>query len=111
MLEVNGVVGEVVDVGILVTELRTADHTVVQFANSAPKQLINHTKIRSGTELLIPLATQHQQLERVLELVEQHCQLFAADPLWCSQLLSSPVVLTTRAGCHQEEEIVLASSS
>lgn len=56
VVEVNGVVGEVVDVGLLMTELRTGDQRAVQFANSSPQQLINHTKIRSGAEVLIPLA-------------------------------------------------------
>lgn len=114
VVEVNGVTGEVSDVGLLVTELRTADQRVVQFANSSAQQLINHTKIRSGVEVLIPLAPQQHQLEQALALVEAECQAFAADPAWSEQLLASPwvrgvkqvtpvgielsVVLITRAG-------------
>ena len=114
VVEVNGVVGEVVDVGLLVTELRTSDQRAVQFANSAPQQLINHTKIRSGAEVLIPLSPQHHQLEQALAVLTEQCDSFGEDPLWRGQLLAPPwvrgvkqvtpqaielsVVLTTRAG-------------
>ena len=114
VVEVQGVQGEVVDVGLLVTELRTADQRVVLFANSAPQQLVNHTKIRSGIELLIPLAGKNQDLERALAVVAAECEAFAADPHWSPQLLAPPwqrgvkrvtaeaielsVVLTTHTG-------------
>jgi small conductance mechanosensitive channel len=114
VVEVNGITGEVIDVGILVTELRTADQRVVQFANSCAQPLVNHTKIRSGVEVLIPLAPQQHQLEQALALVAAECQAFAADPAWSEQLLAAPwvrgvkqvtplaielsVVLTTRTG-------------
>ena len=114
VVEVNGVTGTVTDVGILVTELRTADQRVVLFANSCAQQLVNHTKIRSGVEVLIPLAPQQGRLEEALELVKAECLAFAADPQWSEQLLESPwlrgvkgvspqgielsVVLTTRTG-------------
>ena len=114
VVEVNGVTGEVVDVGILMTELRTSDQRAVQFANSAPQQLINHTKLRSGIEVLIPLEPQHAQIERALALLARECEMFAADPHWSDQLLAPPwlrgvkqvtptaidlsIVLTTKAG-------------
>lgn len=116
VVELNGVQGEVVDIGLLVTELRTADQRVVLFANSSAQQLVNHTKIRSGCELLIPLAPHPPQLERALSVLESECQLFAADPHWSLQLQAPPrvrgvkrvhpgvielsVLLTTRTG-HQ----------
>lgn len=114
VVEINAVVGEVVDVGLLVTELRCSDQRVVVVANSASQQLINHTKIRSGIELVIPLATQHTRLEQALALIEAECAAFAADPAWSDQLLEPPqlrgvsrvtpqavelsVLLTTRTG-------------
>lgn len=114
VVEVDGVTGEVIDVGILVTELRTADQRVVLFANSSAQQLVNHTKIRSGVEVLIPLAPQQHQLEQALALVQAECQAFAAEPAWSEVLLVPPcvrgvkqvtplgielsVVLTTRTG-------------
>ena len=114
VVEVNGVQGEVVDVGLLVTELRTSDQRVVLFANSAPQQLVNHTKIRSGIELLIPLGGKEHDLERALAVVAAGCEAFATDPQWSDQLLAPPwlrgvkrvtseaielsVVLTTHTG-------------
>ena len=123
VVEVNGVVGEVMDVGLLMTELRTTDQRAVQFANSSPQQLINHTKIRSGIELVIPLDPQEQQLDQAIALVERECEAFAADPRWSAELLSPPwvrglkqvtpialelsVVLTTRTGCQWEVQRAL----
>lgn len=114
VVEINGVMGEVVDVGLLVTELRCSDQRVVVVANSASQQLINHTKIRSGIEVVIPLATQHTRLEQALALLEAECAAFAVDPAWSAQLLAAPqvrgvsrvtpqavelsVLLTTRTG-------------
>jgi small conductance mechanosensitive channel len=116
-------VGEVVDVGLLVTELRTSDQRAVQFANSAPQQLINHTKIRSGAEVLIPLSPQHHQLEQALAVLTERCGSFGEDPLWKGKLLAPPwvrgvkqvtpqaielsVVLTTRAGQQWEVQRAL----
>ena len=114
VVEINGVSGEVVDLGLLVTELRTVDQRVVLFNNSSPQQLINHTKVRSGVEVLIPLAPQPRQLEQALAVLESECAAFAADPAWGPQLLAPPwqrgvkqvtpqaielsVVLTTHTG-------------
>ena len=114
VVEVNGVQGEVVDVGLLVTELRSSDQRVVLFANSAPQQLVNHTKIRSGIELLIPLGGKQPDLDHALAVVAAGCEAFAADPQWSDQLLAPPwfrgvkrvsseaielsVVLTTHTG-------------
>ena len=114
VVEINGLSGEVVDIGLMVTELRTSDQRVVLFNNSSPQQLINHTKIRSGAEVLIPLAPQPHQLERALGVLERECAAFAADPAWSPHLLAPPwvrgakqvtpqaielsVVLTTRTG-------------
>lgn len=92
VIEVDGVMGEVVDVGLLMTELRSSDQRVVLFANGSIRQLLNHTKIRSGIELLIPLAEQPAQLERALAVVAAECEAFAADPHWGAQLLAPPVL-------------------
>ncbi|MEB3332557.1 MAG: mechanosensitive ion channel domain-containing protein [Synechococcaceae cyanobacterium] len=120
VVEVNGVIGTVVDVGLLVTELRTADQRVVLFTNASPQHLVNHTKNRSGIELLIPLAEQPPQLEAALAVVERECRAFAEDPHWQHHLLMPPlvrgvkrvvpgaielsVVLTTRTGSQWEAQ-------
>lgn len=123
VVELNGLQGEVVDVGLLVTELRCSDQRVVLFANSGAQQLVNHTKIRSGIELLIPLAEMPPQLERAMAVVAAECEAFAADPRWSAQLLAPPwlrgvkrvspgvielsVMLTTRTGRQWEAQRTL----
>jgi small conductance mechanosensitive channel len=92
VVEINGISGDVVDVGLLVTELRTADQRVMVVANSASQQLINHTKIHSGVDVVIPLATQNTRLEEALALIESECTAFAAEPEWAAALLQAPFV-------------------
>jgi small conductance mechanosensitive channel len=92
VVEINGITGEVVDVGLLVTELRTADQRVVVVANSASQQLLNHTKIRSGVDVVIPLSSHNTRLEEALALIESECTAFAADPAVGAALLQPPCV-------------------
>jgi small conductance mechanosensitive channel len=92
VVEINGITGEVVDVGLLVTELRSADQRVVVVANSASQQLLNHTKIRSGVDVVIPLSTHNTRLDEALALIEAECGLFAADPASGAGLLEAPCV-------------------
>jgi len=80
------------DVGILVTTLRCADQRVVVLPNSRCDDLVNHTRIRSGAELLIPLSPAHPQLERILTLVKEECLYFSEDPYWKSILLTESEV-------------------
>ena len=93
------------------------------FANGSARQLRNHTKIRSGSGALIPLAAQPVQLERALAVVAAECEAFAADPRWSPQLLAPPwlrgvkrvspgvielsVMLTTRTGRQWEAQRTL----
>jgi len=81
-----------VDVGLLVTELRTVDQRVMVVANSASQQLLNHTKIRSGMDVVIPLSTHNTRLEEALALIESECAAFAADPVLGAALLQPPCV-------------------
>lgn len=114
VVEINTIMGKVMDIGVFVTELRTIDQRVVVIANSANQQLVNHTKIRSGVDVVIPLSTRHTRLEDALAVVEAECTAFASDPQWSERLLDAPwvrgvthvsplavevsVVLTTRTG-------------
>lgn len=82
--------GDVEDVGVLVTVLRALDQRVVVLPNSRCEAVVNHTKLRSGVELSLPLDPAAPQLERVLPLLRQECEAFAADPTWSAQLLSPP---------------------
>ncbi|MEY3930842.1 MAG: hypothetical protein RLZZ516_2552 [Cyanobacteriota bacterium] len=91
-VEVDGLAGNVEDVGVLVTVLRCLDQRVVVIPNSRCDRLINHTRIRSGVELLIPLPPANPQLEKALVLVCEETNGFAADPVWQSVLLAPPAV-------------------
>jgi small conductance mechanosensitive channel len=65
---------------------------VVVVANSASQQLLNHTKIRSGVNVVIPLATHNTRLDEALALIEAECGIFAADPTLTAGLLQAPCV-------------------
>jgi small conductance mechanosensitive channel len=80
------------DVGVLVTSLRCLDQRVVVIPNSRCDRLVNHTRIRSGVEVLIPLPPANPQLNKPMELVNQEVQAFAADPEWQALLLAQPDV-------------------
>jgi small conductance mechanosensitive channel len=91
-VEVEGLEGTVEDVGILATVLRCVDQRVMVIPNSRCDRLINHTRLRSGVDLLIPLPPAHPQLEQALAVVGEEADRFAADPHWQPLLLMPPVV-------------------
>jgi small conductance mechanosensitive channel len=105
-----------VDLGVLSTELRGADSRVMTVPNSGCEPVANHTKLCSGAELRLPLASGGLDLPHVLEVVRQEVTAFAADSDWQPLLLQPPqlrgvsevtvdavwlsVLLTTLAGRH-----------
>jgi small conductance mechanosensitive channel len=54
--------------------------------------VVNHTKLRSGAELKLPLAPAGLDLPHALEVVRQEAAAFAADPAWQPVLLAPPQV-------------------
>ncbi len=115
-VDLGGLSGEVVDLGVLSTELRGADSRVMTVPNSGCEPVVNHTKLCSGAELRLPLAPGGLDLPHVLEVVRQEVTAFAADSDWQPLLLQPPqlrgvsevtvdavwlsVLLTTLAGRH-----------
>jgi small conductance mechanosensitive channel len=95
-VEIDGLGGDVEDVGVLATVLRTVDQRVVVLRNSRLELLVNHTKLRSGVELTLPLDPSCPRLDEVVALVQQECEGFAADPLWKDLLLKDPIVRGVR---------------
>jgi small conductance mechanosensitive channel len=91
-VEIDGFGGAVEDVGVLATVLRTVDQRVVVLRNGRLEMLVNHTKLRSGVELTLPLDPGCPRLEAVEALVQQECEAFAADPAWKENLLEDPIV-------------------
>lgn len=113
-VDVDGLGGTVEDVGVLATSLRCLDQRVVVIPNSRCDRLVNHTRIRSGVELVIPLPPSNPQLEKALALVAEEVKTFSTDDQWQGVLLEQPnvrgvkrvtpvavelsVLLTTHAG-------------
>ena len=65
---------------------------VVVLPNSRCEALVNHTRLRSGVELSLPLDPACPQLLRTLPVLREECDAFAADPAWADQLLGPPIV-------------------
>jgi small conductance mechanosensitive channel len=115
-VDLGGLSGEVVDLGVLSTELRGADSRVMTVPNSGCEPVVNHPKLCSGAELRLPLAPDGLDLAHVLEVVSQEVTAFAADSDWQPSLLQPPqlrgvsevtvdavwlsVLITTLAGRH-----------
>jgi small conductance mechanosensitive channel len=113
-VEIHGLSGTVTDVGLLSTELRCADQRVVVIQNSGFEKVVNHTKLRSGIDVRLPLSPGIASLEPALEVIRQVNKNFAEDPEWSARLLEAPllrgvdditpqalvvsVLLTTQAG-------------
>ncbi len=95
-VEIGGRLGEVIDVGVLSTELRCRDQRVVVVPNSGCEQSVNHTKLRSGAEvsLLLPSSC---DLSQALETIGAELVTFAADPVWSALLLEPPRLLGVEA--------------
>lgn len=89
-VEIHNVCGVVADLGLLSTELRCGDQRSAIFPNSSCAAVVNHTKLRSGVEVVLTLAPNCGDLRRVLELIRAELQAFAADPTWKSLLLDDP---------------------
>jgi small conductance mechanosensitive channel len=91
-VEIGGRLGEVIDVGVLSTELRCQDQRVVVVPNSGCEQSVNHTKLRSGAELVL-LLPNGTDLDRALATINAELAAFAADPAWSALLLHPPRLL------------------
>ena len=95
-VEIGGRIGEVIDVGVLSTELRCPDQRVVVVPNSGCEQSVNHTKLRSGAEVSV-LLPNTADLSRALETISGELAAFAADPAWKPLLLEPPRLLGVEA--------------
>ena len=92
-IEVDGDEGEVLDVDILSTQLRTLDQRVVVVQHSAAQRLVNHTKIRSGCVVRITLAHPVHAIPEALAAVQHVLDALAADGEWGPLLLEPPRLL------------------
>jgi small conductance mechanosensitive channel len=97
VVEIGGRRGEVVDVGVLSTELRCADQRVVVVPNSHCEQVVNHTKLRSGAEVTLLLPRTTTDLPGSLRTIAAELAAFGADPHWGPKLLEPPRLLGVEA--------------
>jgi small conductance mechanosensitive channel len=113
-VEIDGLEGDVVDVGVLSTQLRCLDQRVAVIQNSGFDRVVNHTKLRSGEEVKLLVSHRCTDIDRVLAVVAEELAAFQAEPAWSSRLLLAPqlrgvnatgpwgisvsMLLTTRAG-------------
>ncbi|MFM9102481.1 MAG: mechanosensitive ion channel domain-containing protein, partial [Cyanobium sp.] len=83
-ITIDGLSGEVIDVNLLSTQLRSADQQVVVIPNSQCKRVVNATKLRSGRELHLTLAHHGGDPRRALVVIDHTAQALAlaADPTW-----------------------------
>lgn len=107
LVEVGGLMGEVLDVGMLSTELRTVDQRVMVVPNSSCDQIVNHTKLRSGAEVTLLLNRQAVDLDRALAVIEEERKAFAADPTWQPLLLEPPLLRGIKAARPEGLEVSL----
>jgi small conductance mechanosensitive channel len=91
-VEIGDLEGDVVDVGVLSTQLRCVDQRVAVIQNSAFDRVVNHTKIRSGILVDLLVSHRNQDIGRVLAVVAEELEAFGEDPHWGSLLLSPPVL-------------------
>lgn len=106
-ITIDGLSGEVVDVDLLSTQLRSRDQRVMVIPNNQCKRVVNTTKLRSGQELRLTLAHGGADPRRALAVISEASEAFAADPAWSADLLESPRLLGLRQVTPQGLEVAL----
>ncbi|MCT0206373.1 mechanosensitive ion channel family protein [Synechococcus sp. CS-1332] len=91
-VEIGGLEGDVVDVGVLSTQLRCLDHRVAVIQNSAFDRVVNHTKLRSGEEVKLLVSHRCSDIDQALAVVAEELALFHADTTWGPRLLAAPLL-------------------
>lgn len=91
-VEIDGLEGDVVDVGVLSTQLHCLDHRVAVIQNSAFDRMVNHTKLRSGEEVKLLVSHRCADIDQALAVVAEELALFHADTTWGPRLLAAPLL-------------------
>ena len=106
-ITIDGLSGEVIDVDLLSTQLRSRDQRVMVIPNNQCKRVVNTTKLRSGQELRLTLAHGGTDPRRALAVISQASEAFAADPAWSADLLEPPHLLGLRQVSPEGLEVAL----
>ena len=105
-IEVNGIVGEVVDVGLFSTQFRCLDQRMNIIDNSQILQMRNHTKLRSGSLVNFLISHRQSNLELVFDVLSDVIEGFSVDPLWSDRLIRKPMLrgikCSTALGVHMQ---------
>ena len=91
-VEIDGLEGAVVDVGVLSTQLQCLDHRVAVIQNSAFARVVNHTKLRSGEEVKLLVSHRCADIDQALAVVAEELAAFHSDPTWGPRLLAVPLL-------------------
>lgn len=105
VVEIGGRSGEVVDVGVLSTELRCSDQRVVVVPNSHCEQVVNHTKLRSGAEVTLLLPRTLTDLPGAMGRIREELAAFGSDPRWTAKLLEPPSLLGIEAMTEKDLQV------
>ena len=105
-VEVDGIDGEVMDVGLFGTQIRCLDQRVNILNNASILQMRNHTKLRSGSLVTLLISHRQPDLEVVYRVLDAEIDAFRHDPVWGSRLISEPVLRgvkrTSALGVHMQ---------
>lgn len=96
-VEIGGLRGEVIDVGVLSSELRCLDQRLAVFQNSECGRVINFTRLRSGVETELVLSHALRDLPAALATVADELARFAGEPRWQGLLLEPPLLRGVKA--------------
>ncbi|WP_216906463.1 mechanosensitive ion channel domain-containing protein [Synechococcus sp. CCY 0621] len=91
-VEIGGLAGDVVDVGVLSTQLRCLDQRVAVIQNSAFDRVVNHTKLHSGMEVTLLVSHRCTAIDRALAVVAEELEAFRVDANWGPRLLAPPLL-------------------
>ena len=95
-VEVDGVEGEVIDVGLFSTAMRCLDQRVDTLDNSTIRQLRNHTKLRSGSLIKVVISHRQSSIDQAIALIGEEIERLMGDPVWGERLLCQPILRGVR---------------
>ena len=91
-IEVDGIQGEVVDVGLFSTQIRCLDQRINIVDNSSILQMRNATKLRSGSLITFLISHRQSDLAVVFSTLSDVIETFKDDPIWGDRLIGEPIL-------------------
>jgi small conductance mechanosensitive channel len=91
-IEVAGIEGEVIEMGLFSTQIRCLDQRMNILDNSSILQMRNHTKLRSGSLVTFVISHRQTDLEIVYRTLSLEIEDFCVDPVWGNRLLGDPIL-------------------